>query len=226
MNGELPAIGDNGPIYAETLLGHSPVVEPWNTASNLVFLGIIIYWGFRLKKERNPLLLWCLPVLIVGYLGGTIYHGTRSHDIWMHLDYGPIVLLCIVFAIYFWRKVAPLWVALAGVAAVYGTVEIVSQSLGLEGTASASLGYVGMSVAMLLPALLLAKRSPGRPRAYLFSALALFAIAISFRQLDRTLATYLPQGTHFLWHLFGGASVQLLVLFQQETWRRSRSTTV
>jgi hypothetical protein len=41
---------DQGPTYIETIMGRFPV-EPWNTASNLLFLVIILYWVWRLKGQ-------------------------------------------------------------------------------------------------------------------------------------------------------------------------------
>jgi hypothetical protein len=43
---------------------------------------------------------------------------------------------------------------------------------------------------------------------------ASFMIAMSFRTIDgRVLIEILPMGTHWLWHSFGAAAVQFLVLY-------------
>ena len=39
---------------------------------------------------------------------------------------------------------------------------------------------------------------------YRWLALASFAVAVTFRMTDRLDIAFLPQGTHFLWHIFGG----------------------
>ncbi|MGA8854131.1 MAG: hypothetical protein WB492_08135, partial [Christiangramia sp.] len=78
---------DSGPIYQETLAGRLPV-EPFNTYSNIFFLIIIIYFSLRVYRDykNHRFLAWSLPVLFLGFIGGTVYHATRSHDIWMYMD--------------------------------------------------------------------------------------------------------------------------------------------
>ena len=45
-------------------------------------------------------------------------------------------------------------------------------------------------------------------------ALVAFLIAVSLRTIDgRALVDTLPMGTHWLWHSFGAAAVQFLVLY-------------
>lgn len=101
---------DSGPIYLETVEGRFPV-EPFNTYSNLIFLVLVIYWG--LKVYRNPkehqFLAWILPIIGASYIGGTIYHATRSHEFWLRLDWMPIMLLCGALVIYFIFKLVSLW---------------------------------------------------------------------------------------------------------------------
>lgn len=93
---------DTGPVYAETLAGRFPV-EPFNTLSNLVFLFILVYWGVRVYKQpgEHRFLAWCLPVLGIGWVGGTLFHATRSHEVWLLMDWVPILLLCFAAVVYF-----------------------------------------------------------------------------------------------------------------------------
>ena len=66
---------DHGLIYKETILGRLPV-EPWNTASNLVFLFVVIYWSLKVYPyaKDHLFLAYSLPILFIGYIGGTVYH--------------------------------------------------------------------------------------------------------------------------------------------------------
>ena len=93
---------DQGPIYLETIMGRFPV-EPWNTASNLLFLVIILYWAWRLKGEirAHRFIAGAIPVLIIGWVGGTVYHATRSHNLWLFMDFVPIALLAAAVSMYF-----------------------------------------------------------------------------------------------------------------------------
>ena len=96
-------IQDFGPIYAET--GKEGfLIEPFNTASNLIFLFLIIYWFLQVKDKwkEHPLIIVSLPILTIGFLGGSIYHATRSHNIWLFLDFMPIMILCLLAMLRFW----------------------------------------------------------------------------------------------------------------------------
>lgn len=97
---------DSGPIYQETIAGRFPV-EPFNTISNFLFLLIILYFSRKVyaNYKQHLFLAYCLPVLFIGFIGGTLYHATRSAEIWLLLDWVPIVLLCIATAIYFCFKI-------------------------------------------------------------------------------------------------------------------------
>ena len=101
---------DHGPIYLETLMGRFPV-EPWNTISNLLFLALIIYWFARVRGDVavHRFIAYSLPVLLIGWAGGTVYHATRSHDVWLFLDFGPIALLVLAVAVFFWRRQGVAW---------------------------------------------------------------------------------------------------------------------
>ena len=101
---------DSGPIYRETLMGRLPV-EPWNTWSNLVFLFVVIFWALRAYREpRTHLFLaGALPVLFIGFVGGTVFHGTRSHEVWLLMDWVPIVLLCTACMVLFARRAGLAW---------------------------------------------------------------------------------------------------------------------
>lgn len=96
---------DFGPIYAETLPGRFPV-EPWNTFSNLIFLFVFLNFLRRIRHNprRYPITLTSLIILIIGLTGGTIYHATRSHNIWLILDFVPIGILVIIGTIFFWYR--------------------------------------------------------------------------------------------------------------------------
>ena len=100
---------DSGPIYFETTLSdsHWPI-EPWNAISNLIFLAVALYWIFTIHREhakipRNFRIL--ISLLLIGWIGGTIYHGTRSGDIWYYMDMLPIYLLAFLVNLLAWQKI-------------------------------------------------------------------------------------------------------------------------
>lgn len=204
---------DSGPIYQETMAGRFPV-EPFNTFSNVFFLIIILYFSFRVYKDykNHRFLAWSLPVLFMGFIGGTVYHATRSHDFWMYLDWLPIIILCLAVSIYYTfklnissklRNVLVLTVLFL----VFGV-----QFLPLPQHVNTSVGYIATAVGLLLPIITYFFTNYKQHWPYVLLAIVSFGFAISFRVLDNSMYI-LPMGTHWLWHCFGALSVFFLMSF-------------
>jgi len=116
---------DGGPRYTETpadpYAADAPyVAEPWNavTASFFVFIAIAWLWRLRGRYRQFPFLLGCLPILLAGGVGGTLYHGLRTERFYFLLDVIPIQLLAlggsVFIAVGLWsrhRWLAPLGAA-------------------------------------------------------------------------------------------------------------------
>ena len=103
---------DLGPRYLETPAGDPPFAfpaEPWNTVTAALFVVIAVAWfvGLRGRLFRFPMLAVCLPILLAGGIGGTIYHGTRSSPAWFLLDVVPIYILGLLISIRMWFRVGP-----------------------------------------------------------------------------------------------------------------------
>ncbi|RIL05945.1 MAG: hypothetical protein DCC75_11280 [Proteobacteria bacterium] len=216
---------DFGPIYTETQLGRFPV-EPWNTASNFAFLVIIIYFGWltRFDVRRFPFLSLTIPILGVGFIGGTLFHATRVHKIWLYLDFIPIFVLAVSSALFFWLKIisSKLWACLACILTLLAP-RLLIFSLGVPRGLRISLGYTALAVAILLPAVLAIRARSWQNLRWLLGSVIAFSAAITFRILDRhaadgPLAELFPMGTHFLWHLFGALSVYCMmrVVYEME----------
>lgn len=205
---------DHGPIYTESLLGLSNFpVEPWNTFSNVVFLICILYWGVKTKWNfrKHPFIVCVLPGLAIGLVGGTIYHATRSNFIFLAMDFVPIILLGLAASVYFWNKVYRRFVPalltviillfLPRLFTIY--LEPVFLRIGI--------GYGLLALNIILPIFLTVRRSK-RESLVLLGAVVSFATALVFRQLDTGMnPPLLPMGSHFLWHIFGGLSVFLII---------------
>ena len=197
---------DQGPIYRETDMSRLPV-EPWSTASNLIFLVVFIYFAFKTKYnyKKFPLLVVFISILLVGWIGGTIYHATRSHDIWLKLDYMPIMFLVLMSSIYFWRELVGKWILVF----TFTMLPIISyyfmyKNLTFSHSISISIGYSVMAFVVVVPLILHCIYKNPKAWKFLVGALVSFAFAITFRVLDNQLGNSLSMGTHFLWHLFGG----------------------
>ncbi len=206
---------DSGPIYKETILGRIPV-EPFNTTSNLVFLFVIIY--FSIRVYRNPkqhlFLAYSLPILTVGFVGGTLFHGTRSHQIWLFMDWVPIMILCMSAVFYFIFKLYKVWWKRLLAFILIFSVSFGVRMLPIPAGIKISLGYVITALTVLLPIVLYLIKTKSSHKEMIILAFMFFAIAVSFRSADMFLETdFLYMGTHWLWHLFGGISVFYLMLY-------------
>ena len=207
---------DQGPIYLETVMGRFPV-EPWNTASNLMFLAIILYWVWRVKDDirAHRFITGTMPVLIIGWVGGTVYHATRSHNVWLFMDFVPIALLVVAVSGFFWRRQGVTWWWVPVL--VFGPFVLVMIGMSLLDLPNAMrpiAGYPVLAISILLPVLCYLIRRNWMDWKLVAGALAAFFIAVSFRTIDgRALVEILPMGTHWLWHSFGAVAVQFLVLY-------------
>ena len=204
---------DTGPIYLETLEGRFPV-EPFNTYSNLIFVVLVVYWGLKVYKnpKQHQFLAWVLPIIAISYVGGTMFHATRSHEFWLRLDWMPIMFLCLALVIYFIFKLAQTWwsrllliVAILGASFLLRTLPIPS---GLR----ISLGYVITALTILLPLGWHLYKTQWKNAGLASLAFLVFALAIYFRSIDLT-QTFFPMGTHWLWHFFGGVAVHFLIAY-------------
>jgi hemolysin III len=199
-------------------MGRFPV-EPFNTASNLVFLAVIIYFTYKLWHSQRPhyFLKSIMPLFFIGYLGGTIYHATRSAEIWLLMDWVPIVLLCLACSIYFVFKSANrLWsrvVLIAVIVALYMIPRILPVPVGYRTSA----GYIGTAVAVLLPIFIYLYRTKWQRARYLGFTILFFTLAVGCRTLDKKFdIDYLWMGTHWLWHMLGGIAVFWLIQYIYE----------
>lgn len=207
---------DRGPLYAETLMSRFPV-EPWATATNLVFLLIIFYFA-RLTKgqfKKHPLTVFSLPVLFIGWLGGTLFHAFRDNNLWLLMDILPIAFLAICGGIYLWA--GAIQSLLLGTLAMIATMMAV-RSFGflvdMPRQAVITLGYAGFAVSILLGAFLHSRRNGHSKVIFLIGSLVFISIALGFRLSDSMWSIdILPMGTHWLWHTFGGCAVWCIMRY-------------
>ena len=208
-------IHDFGPIYAETDPSHFPV-EPYNSFSNLIFLAIVILYFRRtgLSFAKFPLTVSSLPILLTGFVGGTIYHATRSHSLWLFLDFIPIAVLVFCAAVYFWKRLtARLLLAIIIGPLLLMSLRLILSQFELSRSLVISLSYSARAITILLPAFVYAFRTHRGILPLLWGSLSFFAFAVIFRSLDswpQVIALF-PMGTHFLWHIFGGISTCLMM---------------
>lgn len=216
---------DSGPIYRETLMGRLPV-EPWNTWSNIIFLFVVVYWAWHVYPtwRQHKFLAAVLPVLFIGFVGGTVYHGTRSHEVWLVMDWLPIVLLCTACMVLFARRAGlhRAWLVLLCCAPFILRALLVhahySPTVVMNG------GYTAMGILVLVPIILHLRRNQWVGGSWMAASAGCFAAAVTFRSLDHHEAMqWMPMGTHWLWHALGAMAVFFVMGY---IWRddRRRST--
>lgn len=211
---------DHGPIYTETVLGRFPV-EPWNTFSNVLFLLIAIHFARRsgLSYKKFPLLTVSIPVLFIGFIGGTVYHATRSNRMWLMMDYIPILLLGMMAAFYFWTKIFGKWTFAAVLSILYFLFfELLLHELRLSIQGFIAIAYLSLACWIIVPAALYCWRQSFRGGSLLLRAICFFAVALYFRTIDRSIgAEVLPMGTHWMWHVLGATSTYYYMEYVYQT---------
>lgn len=217
---------DGGPIYTETDLDRF-IAEPFNAGSNLLFLVIVVYWALRIRREPSRFVAGALPVLFVGFVGGTVYHATRSHPVWLAMDWLPIFALCVAASV---RYVRRLGASRRSLLLVYGAPFAVIGLLGavlpdeLRPLVLPAVGYTTLASWVAGPLFLYVRAHPTLDRGPLVAAVAAFLVAISLRSLDRVAPWPLEAtGTHFLWHAFGALSAHFVIGFVHADDQTSRA---
>lgn len=222
LGGGGPRLADGGPIYREspadpTALSPGGIAEPWNTATAFLFVVIALVWVVRLRGRYRLHLFAtaCLPVLLAGGVGGTLYHMHRSRFAYFLLDVLPIMALGLAAGVYLavrlGKDAGRCRVGVAIVAAL-GIYLFLNNVLfpGLLGTFGGNphmvvnISYASLAAVPLIPLAVVLVRTRFRHGGLVAAALASFGIAWFMRLADNTgMAGDLPMGTHWLWHVFG-----------------------
>jgi len=160
----------------------------------------------------------CLPILLAGGIGGTIYHGTRSSPTWFLLDVVPIYILGLSISIRMWFRVGPtplhLLLALGmllGVNAVHSTP--------LPHQYAINVSYASLATFIMTPIVIVLFRTGFRHAGWVWSCIALFVVGWFCRISEMWVPDLLPMGTHWLWHTFGALATACLsyYLYRVET---------
>lgn len=204
---------DSGPIYQETIAGRFPV-EPFNTYSNLIFIGILIFFVIKIYKDpkHHLFLCSCIPIIFISWIGGTLYHATRSHEVWLVMDWLPIMIVCLMATIYFIGKIKQKWSDRILLLIFFLAANIIFRSIPIPPQYRISIGYGITAFTVLTPFFWYAYLSQWKNVRLLLIGFLVFGIAVLFRTMDGQIEL-LPMGTHWLWHTFGGVAVFFLLYF-------------
>ena len=216
-------IFDHGPMYNEFV--HDAVIhEPWNAYSSLFFFIPVIFWlvYLRGKYRTYGIITALLPVLFLNGLGSTLFHAFRASNWFLLLDWLPAALMTLMLSIFFWYRITQtVWKAIGVVCGFYALaftmVKVLSQQTGLSGP---SIGYFFTGAAFLVPVVIDLKRNQWKHAGLYVVSLFFLVLALLFRILDYPTPNpfpWLPQGTHFLWHVTSSLAVFTLGFYIYKT---------
>lgn len=205
---------DGGPIYVETNLDNF-VVEPFNAVSAFLFLFIVGYWFRKIdgRYQKHTFLTLSVPVLLVGGIGGTLYHAFRVSEVFLVMDWLPIFLLTMAATAYYLFRVMGQWRYVFLSMSVILLLEIINfrvfEAQGIYSAHTATnVSYAIVGIFTVSAVFLLLSRTRFRHFRSIVYALTAFALALFFRIADPW--ALLPVGTHFLWHTFGALSCHFI----------------
>ncbi|MEY5133029.1 MAG: hypothetical protein RLZZ198_1033 [Bacteroidota bacterium] len=216
-------IFDHGPMYNEFV--HDTLIhEPWNAYSSLCFFIPVIFWLIYLRGKYRTygIITALLPLLFLNGLGSTLFHAFRASNWFLLLDWLPAALMTLILSIYFWHRVThKVWKAIGVVLGFYALaftmVKVLSQQTGLSGP---SIGYFFTGAAFLVPVIIDLKRNQWKHVGLYLLSLFCLVLALLFRILDYPTPNpfaWLPQGTHFLWHVTSSLAVFTLGFYIYKT---------
>ncbi|WP_461788918.1 hypothetical protein [Pedobacter sp.] len=212
---------DGGMHYTETNMEHL-FPEPFNAVTAVLFLLIAIFWTVKIKGnfKQHVFLTYCLALLYVGGIGGTIYHSFRQWPIFIMMDWLPIMLLCVSAGIYFLVKRTKWYYALVIILGYFALqLSLRSYFTGNNEHLFINVNYALLALIVLLPLLSYLIYTKWQAAKWVGFALLAFVLALTFRVVDRW--AWLSIGTHFLWHSFGAIATycmfQYIYLTQQST---------
>lgn len=142
--------------------------------------------------------------MLISLLGGMIYHGTRSHQFWLYLDWVPNYVMCAVVVIYFVTKLTFVW--WKGVLAILFIMSIsyIVRNLPFPIGFSISIGYVITALTDLVTNVLYVIHAKGKHLQWVIAAFSIFGVAVLFRTLDKIIITgssiwrYIGCGTYLV----------------------------
>jgi drug/metabolite transporter (DMT)-like permease len=204
---------DGGPVYTETN-AEQFIMEPWNAVSSLLIVVPAIYWLFRIRKELKDykFLLYCIPLMILGGTGSTLFHALRASQFFLIMDVLPTAVLTFSLMIYFWLKVFNRWWYIFFIIA--GSIGIRFLFWGnLPDFLAINISYAITGILIGLPLLISLRKSNYYKLNYVIISILFFIIAILFRDMDSREISFLPMGTHFLWHAFTGFGAWFILAY-------------
>lgn len=206
-------LADGGPRYAE----YHPeyiIVEPWNALSSVFMMipAIVFFIRYRNSFIQHRFLAFSIFMIFLGGLGSTLFHAFRMSPVFLMLDIIPSAILTIAMAVYFWLRVLPKWwqvllIFIPVFAIRFLLFRNLPQHIGIN------LSYAFSGILVMVPLIIFMYRTDFQHWKTVVFLLLSFSLALLFRQLDAHAFASIPQGTHFLWHLFSASGSWLVLQY-------------
>ena len=191
-----------GPVYCETLSAVPGVLplEPMNTISN----GVIVLFGFAglyfvWKRAPRAWDLYGLNLLtVLTGIGSGMWHGLRDGQ-WLFFEVTSGLMFMFFFIFCWARRLWSIPGAAVFLAAFYGGFRLSQPYWGMVQR------WVALAPVLVVASLALIAgtiRTSRDAATYGGFALASALTALLFRSIDLSVCSYVPFGTHFLWHSF------------------------
>lgn len=197
---------DGGMLYKETDMTQF-FPEPLNAITALFFLVLAIFWTFKIKGnfKENAFLTYCLVLLYIGAIGGTIYHSFRQWPVFIAMDWMPIMLLCLSAGFYFIAQSTRWFYAVLMVLAYLILMFILKNWILIDNIPLfININYAIMASFVLFSVLSYLIHTKWKASKWVGFAVISFAFALTFRISDKW--GWFSFGTHFLWHTFGAVA--------------------
>jgi hypothetical protein len=212
-------LADGGAQYAETNISNF-IVEPWNAVSSLLFLIPAIYWAICIRKniKGHWFIASCIPLLIAGGLGSTLFHAFRSSPLLLMLDVLPILILTLSVSGYFWSKLIPnKWITIAIVFCGFILRRLAVDTGIFAQHTGANVSYFISGATIFVPVLIVLFKTGFYKASSITLSILMFVLALFFREMDAWQNPLLPMGTHFLWHFFSSIGAYLIAKYVHST---------
>ncbi|WP_228390782.1 hypothetical protein [Chryseobacterium contaminans] len=178
--------------------------EPLNAITALLFLAIAIFWTVKMKGnfKEYPFLTYCLVLLYIGAIGGTVYHSFRQWPVFIMMDWMPIMLLCLSAGFYFLAQSIRWYYAVSMVLAYIILMLGLRNWVLIDNTSLfINVNYGIMASFVLFSVLSYLVYTQWKAGKWVGFALLSFVLALTCRIVDKW--GWFSFGTHFLWHTFG-----------------------
>ncbi len=192
------------------------IKQPGNAFSSLIFFLPVFFWLWKLRGNyrKYAVLTAILPLLFLNGVGSTLFHAFNGGLVFTLLDVLPPFVMTLFLAAYFWKVAIDSWLwgilITLGFLGVNGLTTYWFQRYGMP-EHGVNIYYFIAGIMILTPVLWNLMKSNWHGWHLVVLMLAFVTMALMFRSMDyptpNPFPEALPQGTHFLWHIFSALGV-------------------